>query len=550
MITRFRLFESEIVNQEKSPESVYKKNSNITSLDGVPLTLEDVEKIFDADPSVNKSYVVWMIVKLFKNSERHFFYENLYKATEYLETFEKIKHKIKNERDKNIFNISSLPQLSRIIRPFEERVENLLSQSQKQNPTELPEEIKSKLSTKLVYEDEEWQIIIPLSRESSCVLGDNTEWCTAKEGGSMYDTYVNNGPLYIFRRKEKDESGRVIYIPMYQLHLHGGSERIKLPQFMDVSDDPSNPTEFFDNNPKLKDAMIEFWKNNSDKYLKTKVNPLSCILNARNKDKWDGVLLMVLESGLDVNYTTEITPNSAFFDSIESLDVKTIELLIRYGANVKSKNQNGETPMIKAIQSDNSFSRPDDNIVLRICKLLHEKGADASGTNSDGYSSTLIEAFVRDYYNTVFFILDLEGYNPNAEESPYGKNIISFLINSKISERPDGLALKDIDYILSKLIEKGLDINSIVGSKVIKRNALHTLSILSENDDSKVDIAELFLQKGANPWIKDNSSHISEESKDLYPIELPMGRPKNPKMTSLLSEWMIKLNPNGEIPNV
>lgn len=543
MITEFKLFESEIINKSKTPESVFEKNSNTKSLDGIPLTLKDVEIIFDADPTKNKSYVVWLIVKLFANSERTLFYEDLYKATRYLTIYHKIKHKIDNDRDKNIFNIDSLPELYNIIEPFETNIETTLSQSQRQNPTLLPEEIKSKLSSEIVYEDEEWQIIIPLSQESSCVLGEGTQWCTAHEGGSLYSSYANNGPLYIFRMKRINPDSTTSYIPIFQLHLHGGNENIKTPQFMDVSDKPENPTNFFKEFPKLRKELIDFWKIKGDKYLKTKTNPISVVLNSRNKEWWTDMFHMIIESGFDINYIPENSTDSAILNSASMLDTHSISLLLEHGADVTLKSKNGESSIMRAIQSENVNAN--DTTVKIVCELLKNSGADASGKNNDGYSSVLIEAFIREYYDTFMLLLNMDGYDPNALESPYGKNILSFLINLK-----SNLSIKQLDLILNILLDRGLNINSIVGSRNLNRTALHILAIISEINDDAVAIAELLLQKGADPWIQDNSSAFSNDNKNYYPIELPIGREKNPKMVELLTIWMKKLNPNAEIPTV
>ena len=48
---QFKLYES------RTPESVYLKNKDIKSKDNKSLEERDVQMIFNADPSLNKSYV-------------------------------------------------------------------------------------------------------------------------------------------------------------------------------------------------------------------------------------------------------------------------------------------------------------------------------------------------------------------------------------------------------------------------------------------------------------------------------------------------------------
>lgn len=54
--------------------------------------------------------------------------------------------------------------------------------------------------TKVIYEDEDWLIITPLTIRASCILGKDTEWCTAydpEEHDNFFEEYNEDGPLFI-----------------------------------------------------------------------------------------------------------------------------------------------------------------------------------------------------------------------------------------------------------------------------------------------------------------------------------------------------------------
>jgi hypothetical protein len=81
-----------------------------------------------------------------------------------------------------------------------------------------------------VYEDNEWLIIIPHTKEAACYYGANTRWCTAAKENNMFDYYNNynddgDNPLYINIHKPTNRK--------YQFHFESDS-------FMDEEDEEIN----------------------------------------------------------------------------------------------------------------------------------------------------------------------------------------------------------------------------------------------------------------------------------------------------------------------
>ena len=75
-----------------------------------------------------------------------------------------------------------------------------------------------------VYEDNDWLIIVPKTREAAIYYGKGTKWCTASTGGYNYfERYNNEGRLYININKKTGDK--------YQFHFESNS-------FMDAEDKP------------------------------------------------------------------------------------------------------------------------------------------------------------------------------------------------------------------------------------------------------------------------------------------------------------------------
>ena len=127
-----------------------------------------------------------------------------------LTTYHKLKKQLpQDKRDINLFK--SVPELYNFLQSF--------------SPTKSRNEIKQ--DAEKVYEDEQWLIVIPHTKEAACLYGKNTEWCTAStESDNMFDFYNNKGLLYINIDKTNNRK--------YQFHFEDR-------QFMDENDSSIKP---------------------------------------------------------------------------------------------------------------------------------------------------------------------------------------------------------------------------------------------------------------------------------------------------------------------
>lgn len=153
------------------------------------------QKIISSDPTYNPQkpdkmgkYGKWLL-SIYKKGDLKL--EDLYKATEYLTLFNKYYNKIEQ---KDINSYKTLPELFAIVKPFKDAMDN----GEEMATSKSDEVRKFKKDVKKLYEDSNWLILIPLTKEAAIYYGKNTEWCTAAtKFHNMFDYYNSRGPIYI-----------------------------------------------------------------------------------------------------------------------------------------------------------------------------------------------------------------------------------------------------------------------------------------------------------------------------------------------------------------
>ena len=183
-----------------------KINDDITSIKRLKemfpnINEDDFKDILESDPTYNNNayeagkYGRWLLSLFNKNNLKK---EDLYKAKEYLEKFDKKKTKFSN---KDINAYKNLPDLYKAIEETEAKEPTKSELKRNVQRTDLDKDAE------LYMETENFKIYVPLTYEASCKLGANTEWCTAtRSSKKYYDMYtINDEKLYIFINK-KDPS--------------------------------------------------------------------------------------------------------------------------------------------------------------------------------------------------------------------------------------------------------------------------------------------------------------------------------------------------------
>ena len=228
---------------------------------------EDMRKIYEADPSESKQYVQWLLLLYYADKLR---LEDLYKATEYLTVYERIKakdrgtkaeeHKILKPEYRDL-NKTTSKRISykdeydgktkerNIKVPVIDSLDKLFSIIEDYMDSKAIETSSKLKDRNRIYSSEKWDVYNPRDYKSSCVLGSGTQWCTAVDDGdsATFDSYNDYGNLYIFdykgNKKEK-----------WQLYVEEGT-RLDDLQFMNYKDSSDDITLFVMDNPELYDLV-------------------------------------------------------------------------------------------------------------------------------------------------------------------------------------------------------------------------------------------------------------------------------------------------------
>jgi len=195
----------------------------------------EFDRIYNADPSRQKKYVQWMLNKFIKeikskkeNRQAYkLFFEDLYKITQGLDLFDRVKRKYLKQ-DINQYGLDEFKEES-----F--RLSQTLGAEEKEKGKAKAEKYQElKLGTVegfTVYK-------IPQGKEElkpvACDLGSGTNWCTSHNLSNYYNTYNKKDPLFIFIKGDEK----------YQYHIQSN-------QFMDKEDRSMQKGE-------LKDAFLDF----------------------------------------------------------------------------------------------------------------------------------------------------------------------------------------------------------------------------------------------------------------------------------------------------
>ena len=106
----------------------------------------------------------------------------------------------------------------------------------------------------LVFENENWVIVITHDREANIEFGKYTTWCTAgSRWGNMFDGYHSRGELFVLIRKGYGSRKAIKSHPNYRLQFH-----FEDSQYMDANDKSININDFLFNNKAVKRFFREY----------------------------------------------------------------------------------------------------------------------------------------------------------------------------------------------------------------------------------------------------------------------------------------------------
>lgn len=265
--------------QQKNPDSVSRvfgvrfENVNDPVLDVLKqCTTQEIYKLLvEVDPTPNKEYVQWilsMYTRILKDREpktnfdalenklggfAYLFFENIYKLSDALKIFHKIKTgKTLNADQKDIYTYRSVNNFVDVVFAAQSQVPseinlNVLSAQEV--------EMLTKKAASLEYQDEKWVIVHTNNKEANSVFGKNTTWCTAgtRWGQGMFDSYDRQGKLFVLIKNEVGASAHLQSNPLNRLQFH-----FETHQFMNALDRSIDILKFFRENLGVKGYFRDY----------------------------------------------------------------------------------------------------------------------------------------------------------------------------------------------------------------------------------------------------------------------------------------------------
>ena len=200
-----------------------------------------LDPTFDENKDRVGTYGKWILNLYQKNKQVDVFH-----ITDLLRNFERNKRFLKN---KDIMSFKSMDEVEAYL--TDENSYNSETARQRLRATRNSvKNIDLSKETKTILDNEHWSVIIPLSYEASCALGQDTKWCTASRNSrEYYDDYTSTDELYIIIDKDLKEK--------YQFHF-------KSESFMDENDEPINIADFLLTNWDLYELFDELGKLDED----------------------------------------------------------------------------------------------------------------------------------------------------------------------------------------------------------------------------------------------------------------------------------------------
>jgi hypothetical protein len=184
--------------------------------------------IEQSDPTKNKEYSQ-ALAKLYGNGGIRF--EDLGSTiSDYLTKFHKLKQKKQIPSPRNDFmRYQNIGDFMSVVDEYPD------PDSDKQEA--------NRGSAKEYYNDDEIRVIVPEDEAAACYYGQGTRWCTAAKNNNMFNTYNEDGPMYIVIPKHPKHPGE-----KYQLHFESN-------QFMDAGDNPVSVSDLVKQYPSMRQAF-------------------------------------------------------------------------------------------------------------------------------------------------------------------------------------------------------------------------------------------------------------------------------------------------------
>lgn len=165
---------------------------------------------------------------------QRFLDEDLYKINNDLRIYDKNKTKVSLNK-KNVRDINQIPDFTTLYYIIKDFI-----------PKYQEEDVRDKSKVRILLDNSQYFVGVPLTLSASQSLGNNTRWCTAarSENNTHFATYSEQGPLYIVFLKKKGE------LVKYEFHFPSG-------QYMNSDNRSIDVFDFFSMHPQVGQVIID-----------------------------------------------------------------------------------------------------------------------------------------------------------------------------------------------------------------------------------------------------------------------------------------------------
>ena len=190
-------------------------------------------------------------------SDRENFFEDLQtKAIEALETFTFLKKtNVLTLEHRDINRYKTINDFVNMVKPYMDTDEgddsvHTLDHKELTCIRNFTEKTNKSGNAELVFQNEQWVIVVTHDQDANKEFGKYTTWCTASRSGvygNMFDSYHGRGELFVLIRKGYGSKRAIKAHPNYRLQFH-----FEDGQYMDANDKSININTFLHENKEVK----------------------------------------------------------------------------------------------------------------------------------------------------------------------------------------------------------------------------------------------------------------------------------------------------------
>ena len=195
---------------------------------------------------------------------------------------------------------------------------------------------------------------------------------------------------------------------------------------------------------------------------------------------YDDIAKLLIEEGTDVNIRDKAGATALMYTA-RNTNYEMVEFLLKNGANVNIRDITGETALYYSIEHDSFGQKNERENAIKILILLIKYGADVNTKNDEGTSLFDVSYGISKSENKEMFKILVEN----------GFDLESKINDDNSDYTPLMIAVYKEDYDMVKyLLDKGANPNA--------SNNENKTALMIANDDGNFDISKLLIEQGAN----------------------------------------------------